>query len=284
MKLTFWISTLGIATLAAASQSVMFGQGGFGGPGGRGGGESSSYGGEGGMGLGGMGPGGGMAGYGGGSGFGGGPRVVTWKKPEGKEPFWLTHGIRSVEAEEAIRDKLCREASCDLTNATLDEFLSKLLEPSSIDSHVNMPSIESSGVEMDSLRVTIKSPKILIREALRRGLETHGLTYVVSESGITIVPVTGNTHVLRTYDLAYVQADNAGLLGILQALENVVTPNAWDSNGGRASYEVIGSRLIVYQSEEGHLEVERFLARINGATGTSYVRPRPLGPASGGMM
>lgn len=224
------------------------------------------FGGGGGMGGGGMGGmgGGGMGGMGGGGGFGYmSPPVVAWIKPEGEKPDWLVRGEKAVGAQEEIRAKLNKLAEYQFEALSLDEVCKTIAAEHGIQIDIDAAGLEELGMTAD-LPITLSGNGSL-RSLLHRMLEDMDLSYLVHEDGLEIT--TSDKAIrcgrVRAYNLAYVANDSSLGVSILSAIEGMVQPDAWRSNGGEASCDLIGSVLLVKASERMHEEIQNVLAQLN---------------------
>ncbi|MBU6172546.1 MAG: hypothetical protein KGQ60_02010 [Planctomycetes bacterium] len=249
------------------------GYGGFGyatgiGPGGMSGPDMGSGGiGGTGMGSGGMAT-GGMPGMGGMGMMGAGwkPRVITtWVKPEGEKPDWLVRGEKAIRARENIRRRLDVFAEIDFREVSLEKALRELLGKEENSVYFDMKGLElanHSSVEPISLQA-----QGTLRGLLARILHPLDLDYIVLEDGLRI---TRREEAIRhgsikAYNLAYVVNDSSEGESILSTIETMIQPDQWFTTGGYASYNLIGSVLLVKASEGIHEEVQNLLALVESA-------------------
>ncbi|MBU6239992.1 MAG: hypothetical protein KGQ51_19435 [Planctomycetes bacterium] len=203
-------------------------------------------------------PGGGMMGS-----MGGMSPTITWVKPAGEKPDWLTRGEKSLRAREEMRRRLDKEGEFQFNNQPLSSVVTFISDQYGLPVH-----IDEKGLEQETLtpeeRITIKTNGSL-RSCLRRILDPSSLDYVVHENGLEItnrLEAIGNGAVLA-YNLAHVASNSSQGDDIVNTIKKMVRPDAWDDQGGGASCHLIGSVLIVKASEGMHEEIERFLSLLN---------------------
>ena len=293
--MAYYVSTLdtqaqssGVPGQASASDTAPGSEGSA--PGGMGmGSDGMGLGGMGGSGMGGSGGGGGFGSSGGGmrlGGMGGGGMgsgsvgwqvpgmgpggmgmvekapVITWVKPEGGKPDWLVRGENAIRAREKIRLRLDVWAEIDFREDSLENALRGLLGTEEISVYFDRKGLELANHSSDE-PISLQAQGTL-RSLLARILHPLDLDYIVLEDGLRITRREEAIQhgSIKAYNLAYVVNDSSEGENILSTIETMIQPDQWYTAGGYASYNLIGSVLLIKASEGIHEEVQNLLALV----------------------
>lgn len=187
--------------------------------------------------------------------------VITWVKPQGEKPDWLTRGENAIRARENMRRKLDQEGEFSFDNQPLRDVVISMSDMYGFEIHLDEKGIEEQSLTPEE-PITIKT-KGSLRSALQRILYPLGLNYVVHEDYLEITSEMSASDTVLAYNLAHVAENSSEGESIVSTIKKMVRPDTWDDQGGNASCHLIGSVLLVKASEGAHEEIESLLAQLN---------------------
>jgi hypothetical protein len=194
-------------------------------------------------------------------GMGGITPEITWVKPQGEKPDWLTRGENALRAREKMRRKLDQEGEFSFDNQPIRDVVISMSDMYGFEIHLNEKGILEQSLTPEE-PITIKT-KGSLRSALQRILYPLGLDYVVHEDYLEITSEMSAFDMVLAYNLAHVAENSSEGESIVSTIKKMVRPDTWDDQGGNASCHLIGSVLLVKASERMHEEIERLLAQLN---------------------
>lgn len=187
--------------------------------------------------------------------------TITWVKPQGEKPDWLTRGENALRAREKMRRKLDQEGEFKFDNQPLGAVVSSISDMHGFEIHLNNRGLED-GNSTPEEPITIKT-KGSLRSVLRRILDPLNLDYVVHEDYLEITSGNGAPYTVLAYNLAHVADNSSEGESIFSAIKSMVNLDEWGQGGGNASCHLVGSVLLVKVSERAHEEIETVLALLN---------------------
>lgn len=208
--------------------------------------------------------GGGMMGGRGMGGIGGMSPVIKWVKPQGDKPDWLARGENSLRAREKMRRRLDEEGEFQFNNQPLSSVVNSISEMYLFPVHIDAKGLEEENVTPED-PITFSTNKGSLRIVLQRILYPLNLDYIVHEDRLEITRRTQAdlSGAVLAYNLAQVASNSSEGVNIVNTIQKMVRPDAWDDVGGGASCQMIGSVLLVKASEGMHEDIERLLAQLN---------------------
>lgn len=194
-------------------------------------------------------------------GMGGFTPVITWVKPQGWKPDWLTRGEKSLRAREEMRRKLDQEGEFSFDNQPIRDVVISMSDMYGFEIHLNEKGILEQSLTPEE-PITIKT-KGSLRSALQRILDPLGLDYGVHEDYLEITGGKSAPYTVLAYNLAHIADNSSEGESIFSAIKSMVNLDEWGQGGGNASCHLIGSVLLVKASERAHEEIETVLAQLN---------------------
>ena len=194
-------------------------------------------------------------------GMGGITPEITWVKPQGEKPDWLTRGENALRAREKMRRKLDQEGEFSFDNQPIRDVVISMSDMYGFEIHLNEKGILEQSLTPEE-PITIKT-KGSLRSALQRILYPLGLDYVVHEDYLEITGGKSAPYTVLVYNLAHLASSNREGEHIVSTIQRMVRPGEWQEDGGTAVCHLIGSVLLVKASERAHEEIETVLALLN---------------------
>jgi len=196
-------------------------------------------------------------------GMGGMLPVITWVKPQGEKPDWLTRGENAIRARKKMRRKLDEEGEFQFNNQPLSSVVSYISDTYGFQVHIDHKGLEDETVTVEE-PITLHT-KGSLRSILRRILDPLNLDHIVREDHLEITSRVGaiSKGPVLSYNLAHVANISSEGESIVSTIKSMVQPDEWGQGGGNASCHLIGSVLLVKASEGMHEEIERLLAQLN---------------------
>jgi hypothetical protein len=193
--------------------------------------------------------------------MGGMSPTITWVKPEGEKPDWLTRGENAIRAREKMRRKLDEEGEFQFDNQPLSAVVTSISDQYGFEIHLDEKGLEEVTVARED-PITIKT-KGSLRNVLRRILDPLNLDYVVHEDYLEITAKTIASYAVRAYNLTHVASNSLEGVEIVNTIKKMVQPDQWQEAGGIGVCHLIGSVLLVKADEGMHEDIERLLAQWN---------------------
>lgn len=189
--------------------------------------------------------------------------ITPWQHPSGPPPAWLAAGLASVQAENALRQKL--ENTLVIESPVDMAKLLQLIRDLDIPVEINEKVLNDIGMDMAQVRALQTFDAAVagsIRTLLSRALAKYGLAYCVRESFVEITSDQSDTNSsLRYFDLSYVQPNDSQVGGLLSTIEELLQLD----NAPTA----VGQLLVVRVSEAQSMEIARILSQLGQINGPS---------------
>ncbi len=191
--------------------------------------------------------------------------VLKWEKPTAPSPPWLDPKPETNQTEARIRRSLNERGEVNFNGTPLGGVVKTLKAQYDIPIIIDEKSLEEASITLDE-PITIELPPTSFRGALSLILRPLGLTYVIDKECMIITTDQSEWGQIRYYDVSYLLPDNGLTNELISTIETMISPRAWQPNGGGYSIKSIGSMLVVKADEETHFEIERMLRALSQQT------------------
>ena len=178
--------------------------------------------------------------------------------------------IIESNTDAAVRKALDKRVAWSFNETPLSHAIVRISADLGVDIAVDSRSFTEMGVDADRVRLSLPFLYFNAREALRRSLEPHNLSFFIRNGALMIATKETVRNRLReaVFNITdLLAAEKATEDGLIEAICRIVQPETWDCVGGVGALRTLdlpGGRtvLVVSQTEEVLHEVERRLERL----------------------
>jgi len=198
---------------------------------------------------------------------------ATAEDTPGARPAPLNASSANSEQDAAVYRALDDRVDVDFSARTLGE-LSNYLNERGIDLVLDLRALEEAGVESDTPLRPLKLKQVTLRSVLRHLIGQAELTLLVRD-GKLVVTTTDHasneliTKIYRVDDLVRIKDSDGTTVDnydpLIDLLETVVVPPAWDAVGGPGTIRGFQGTLVISQTDEVHEEIERTVAALRSS-------------------
>ncbi len=169
----------------------------------------------------------------------------------------------ATDPADQVRNQLLKPVTLSSTSMPIERVLDLLQQEIGVPIELSRESLLESSIDpKQSIPMQVSGTA---RDHLRRVCKQLQLEYIVHEGNVEIASAEyAQKHpVLRLYDLSYVMLDSRNVASLIDGMESLISPTAWQSNGGQCSIAVVDSVLVIRATESMHLQIEQFLSRVD---------------------
>ena len=190
--------------------------------------------------------------------------IVVWEAPTTDKPAWLTGNDvdhLSQKIEDGIRDSLHQRMEIEFNAQPLSGVCKFISDELKIPILIDDKALEEENITRDE-PITIHLENAKACNALALILRPLQLTYKVEHEVLIVTGKKTDANTIRQYDLSFILPDNSVSDEITMLIQEMVTPQEWQSAGGNSVMRILGSMLVVSTPEEGHIAIQELLRTI----------------------
>ena len=165
---------------------------------------------------------------------------------------------QSIKNLEALQGR----TKLDFTDAPLVEVVQVIREMHSIQLVVDRPALEETGLTVDT-PVSINLQDVQLKNALHLMLADLNLTFIQRNEVVVITTreVAEDTMFTRAYRTE--SKWTTGIEDIVASITTNIKPDSWKELGGPGAISILGSGIVVTNSEEVHDKINRLFAQLH---------------------
>ena len=200
------------------------------------------------------------------------------KNPGVIEKTWIEATLaREKECELKIRTALAKRKDFNEVEKPLAQLVEELQKELKINVHLDIKGLEDEAIDSQKL-LSLKATDLTYESALNLLLEPELLTYTIRDEALYITTKSKSydlieVRVHEVADLVLIDLDDpregADYQGLIDIITSTVSPDTWDTVGGRGSvreFRAAGIEVLVFaQTRKVHEQTEMLLAKLRQA-------------------
>jgi hypothetical protein len=162
--------------------------------------------------------------------------------------------------EQRIRKKLEEPAEkMEFFDTPLRDVVARIQDLHDIPVQIDAKALEDAGLDLDA-PITRDIADVSLRSALHLLLGDLNLAYIVTNEVLMITTEDKAAENLQV--VLYPATEDYDTASLIDVVQNIASPQTWNTVGGPGSIQPAGRFLCVSQTEEVHDEIRQFLERL----------------------